>query len=273
MKCLLVCLLAAGSACGQVVVAITARGDDYLVYAGGTLAGMTAQGATLHVICATGEVSGQAREAAVLLGAKGIVSLGYREGELAGVSPTELRDRLIYYIRHYRPRIVFLPNPHAEYDESLDRYHAGLAAEQGVWASSRGNFQPAHALAGLEPHLTAEVYYYAPPVDPRRRELESTATFVPQPKVVDIAPHVERKLRAVQALASYNRRLAEDIRARLAITGRKLPLLESEDGLSRLVETRLRSLGHLAAEGTGYSLAEEFLHAGVGFQVPSAYLR
>ena len=49
----------------------------------------------------------------------------------------------------------------------------------------------------LKPHLTPELYYYAQPVDPRRRDGETT-TFVPQVKIVDIAPHsieAERRYR------------------------------------------------------------------------------
>jgi hypothetical protein len=117
------------------------------------------------------------------------------------------------------------------------------------------------------------MYYYAPPVDPRRREAESTATFAPQPEIVDIAATFDRKLRAVRALQTIDRSVALDLKARLEATGRHLPLLEAMNGdaVSRLAEIRLRSLARLAAQGSALSLAEEFEYAGPEFQTPAAY--
>ena len=121
------------------------------------------------------------------LGFKEVESLGYRAGELGGVSPTELRDRILFYIRLYKPTVMFIPNPYAEYVEALDRFYVGQAAEDARRAASLSNYQPPFAVVGLETHVTPELYYYAQPFDPRRREAESSATFVPQPKILDIA--------------------------------------------------------------------------------------
>ncbi|HYM11949.1 MAG TPA: PIG-L family deacetylase [Bryobacterales bacterium] len=270
------------------VLVVTAHADDYLLYAGGALAGLIAQGAAVRVIRVTNDEkegrgltpeqaalhnSEEAEQAARALGVQEVVSLGYREGELAAVSPTELRDRILFYIRLYQPDALFLPNPDTHYDDNLDHYYAGSAAEEARWAAAVRNFEPPFALAGLRRHLTPELYYYAPPVDPRRREAESTATFTPQPRIVDIAATFDRKLRAVRALQTLNHSVAAVLQARLAATGRRLPLLDSvtAESVSRLAEIRLRNLARDAAQGSPLSLAEEFEYAGPEFQTPSAY--
>ena len=96
--------------------------------------------------------------------------MGYRAAEMADVPFTSLRDRLIVYIRHYKPTIMFIPNPYTEFDRVLDRYYTGRAAEDAWRAASLENFVPPFQEFGLKPHLTPELYYYAQPVDPRRRD-------------------------------------------------------------------------------------------------------
>ena len=118
----------------KTVLVITADQGDYVLAAGGTVAGLITQGATARLVRAGNdekdswdlspeETARRAREeseqAAGVLGIKEVISLGYRSGELAGVSPTELRDRLMFYIRLWKPDVVFLPNPYAHYDLSL----------------------------------------------------------------------------------------------------------------------------------------------------------
>ena len=57
---------------------------------------------------------------------------------------------------------------------------------------------------------------------PRRREPESTATFVPQPIHVDIGDSFTRKLRAAQALRTVNRSTAMRLKQSLEAAGRRL---------------------------------------------------
>ncbi|MCP5111323.1 MAG: PIG-L family deacetylase, partial [bacterium] len=124
-----VLLLAASiamAASQKVVLVITADQTDYVLAAGGTIAAMIEDGATAYLIRVTNdekdswelqpeETARRARQeserAAEILGIKEVVSLGYRAGELGGVSPTELRDRMIFYIRQYKPDVMFIPNP------------------------------------------------------------------------------------------------------------------------------------------------------------------
>jgi LmbE family N-acetylglucosaminyl deacetylase len=127
----------------------------------------------------------EAEAAAKTLGLAEVVSFGYPAGELRNVPHTTLRDRLITLIRRHRPAILVIPNPHTEHDRNLDSYYAGAAAEDAWHAARFANYLPALA---LEPYLTPEVYYYAPPVDPRRREPEAAAAFVPQPCLLYTSP-------------------------------------------------------------------------------------
>ncbi|MFN9894733.1 MAG: PIG-L deacetylase family protein [Acidobacteriota bacterium] len=214
----------------------------------------------------------EAEAAAKTLGLAEVVSFGYPAGELRNVPHTTLRDRLITLIRRHRPAVLVIPNPHTEHDRNLDSYYAGAAAEDAWHAARFANYLPALA---LEPHVIPEVYYYAPPVDPRRREPEAAAAFVPQPVQVDISPWFSKKLAAAHELKTVNRARAERLRERLAAAGQRLPLLETVDdaAAARLAEENLRGLAALGAEGSKYAMAEEFRYAGVEYGIPTKYLR
>ena len=288
---LLLCLgLLALSLPAKTVLVITADASDYILCAGGTLAGMIAQGDKAILLRVTNDdkdswqldpeetarrVRAESEQAAKILGIEKVIPLGYRAGELAGVSPTELRDRIMFYVRLHKPDVMFIPNPYAEYVEVLDRHYTGMAAEEARRTAALPNHQLAFAQAGLQTHATPELYYYAQPVDPRRREAESTATFVPQPKVLDISASLEKKIRAAQALKTINYSLAQRIRQRLESSGRRLPLLDKVDDASvnKLTETNVRGLATLCAKDTTFREAEEFHYAGKDYQVPQKLRR
>jgi len=271
-----------------VVLVVTADAGDYLLAAGGTVAKLIGNGATAYVIRVTNDEKDswelkpeetalrtrtESEAAGRILGVKEVISMGYRAAEMADVPFTTLRDRLIVYIRHYKPSILFIPNPYTEYDRVLDRFYTGRAAEDAWRASSLENFAPPFQDFGLKPHLTPELYYYAQPLDPRRREKESTATFVPELKIVDITGTFETKLKAVQALKTINYSMAMRLKQRLTSTGRKLAVLDQVNGraVNALVEENVRGLAKIAAAGTSYQVAEEFRYAGISFRIPSKY--
>jgi LmbE family N-acetylglucosaminyl deacetylase len=260
------------------VLVVTPHCDDYVLYAGGTLAGMIRQGASARVVRVTNDeksafditpeeaalrIRHESDDAAKALGISEVIPLGYRSGELGAISPTELRDRITFLIRRYRPRVIFIPNPYTHHDDDLDHMHAGSAAEEAARAASLQNFQPPYKLAGLEPYLAPEIYYFGPPVDPEQSQPESTSTFVPQPKTVDITADFDRKLQAVEALKTQNRAIAKDVSQRLVRRGKRLPLLDriDEASVKSLAETRLRNLG----------MTERFLYAGIDYQIPASY--
>lgn len=270
----------------KTVLVVTADASDFVLAAGGTIAAMAAAGDRVVLVRVTNDdkdswnlspeetaarVKEEVDRAAKALGIAQVHSLGYRAGELGGVSPTEIRDRLLFYVRLLKPDVMLIPNPYAEYVEVLDRHYTGMAAEEARRIGALPNHQPPFAEAGLATHVVKELYYYAQPHDPRRREPESTATFTPQPKVVDIAAAFDKKLRASQALQTVNYSTAMRIRKRLEESGRRLPLLDvvNEEAVRKLVEINVRKLAEIAAKDSEYKMAEEFLYAGPEFQVPA----
>lgn len=270
------------------VLVITADSADYILTAGGTLAAMAAKGSPIHVIRVSNEANdawdlapelaavrtkSESEEAARLLGIKEVISLGYRAGELADVPFTTLRDKLIFYIRHYKPAVLFLPNPYTEYERVFDRYHTGRAAEDAWQAAALENYLPPFTASGLKPHIVPEVYYFSQPVDPRRRDPESTETFVPQVKQTDIAATLAAKEKAAQALKTTNDAMARRLKARLDASNRRLPLLQTinDASINALVHQNIEGLSRLAAQGTSFKAAEEFRYAGLAYQIPAKY--
>jgi LmbE family N-acetylglucosaminyl deacetylase len=271
-------------------VLIVAASPAWLHHAGGTVAAHIAQGAKAILVRVTNDEKDawgltpeeaahrnrqESEAAAKLLGISQTISFGYRASELRDVPHTSIRDRLILLLRHHRPQALFLPNPHTEHDRDLDTYYTGAAAEDAWHCARFQNFLPAASHNGLTPHIVSDVFYYAPPTDPRRREPESSSTFVPKPVQLDIAPHFNTKLRAAQALRTVNFNTAMRLQQTLTAQGRRLPLLDSltPENLNKLTETNLRGLAAIAANGSPYQLAEEFRHAGIEYGIPSTYLR
>ncbi|HZT29968.1 MAG TPA: PIG-L family deacetylase [Bryobacteraceae bacterium] len=202
---------------------VTTYAEDYLLSAGGTLARMIQGGAPVYVLTVIADGHSVESDAAGhALGVKQVISLGYRKGELPAVSPTELRDRILFQIRRLKPRVLFIPNPYTHHEGRLDRLYAGSAAEEARLAAGLANFEPPFALAGLAPYAARELYYYSLPLDPETLRPEADAPFVPQPAAFDIRAMMPRKLAAVLALKTANAAVARDVEQRLARTGRKL---------------------------------------------------
>lgn len=271
----------------KATVLIIASDAGWLECAGGTVAAQIASGATAILVRVgndekesvglTPEETAhrnrqEAEAAAKLLGISETISFGYRSSELRDVPHSTIRDRILFLIRHHRPTALFFPNPHTEHDRNLDRYYTGAAAEDAWHCARYANFLPA---ANLPPHIVPEVYYYAPPTDPRRREPESTATFVPQPRQVDITKTFPAKLAAAKALRTVNRATATRLKQTLQAEGRRLPLLDTinQQAIDKLVEENLRGLAAIGAQGTNYKQAEEFRYAGIEYGIPQKYLR
>ena len=270
------------------VMVITTDASNYVLHAGGTVAKMIddgMEGVLIRIgndekdswdasIEETALRTKQESEAAAkILGINKVISLGFRSSEFRDVPFTTMRDKLAYYIRFHKPRVLFIPNAHTQYDRNHDRYYGGRAAEDAWRAAAFKNYLPAMKDVDLGTHITPEVYYFAPPVDPARREAESTATFVPQPKMLDISGTLEKKIKAAQALKTINHSLAMRLKQRLESTDRKLDLLERVDeaSINKLIEERVRGLAQLSAKDTDFRAAEEFRYAGVEFRIPAAY--
>jgi len=283
--------LAASAQVGETnntVLVISSDASNWVLHAGGTVAQMIDEGMDAYVIRIGNDekdswdlppeetalkTKQESEEAARILGVKRVISLGFRSSEFRDVPFVTMRDRIAFYIRLYKPKVLFIPNPYTHQERNHDRYYGGRAAEDAWRAAAFENFFPAMKGAGPAPHITPEVYYFASPVDPARREPEASATFAPQPKMIDISGVIEKKVKAAQALSTINRSMAMRIAERLQSTGRRIRSIDEMNAaaIDRLVEERVRGLGALGAEGTSYAAAEEFRYAGVEFRIPSAY--
>ena len=270
------------------VLVVTSDAGHYVLHAAGTVAKMVEDGMDAILVRVGNDekdswdlspeetalrTKKESEAAAKILGVKKVISLGYRSSELYDVPFSTMRDRLIFYIRIHKPKVMFIPNPYTEYDRNHDRYYTGRAAEDAWRAAAFRNYLPATKDTDLKPHLTSELYYYASPVDPYCREPESTETFVPQPKMVDISGTLAKKLEAAQALKTINHSLAMRLKQRLDSTDRRLRALAEVDeaSINSLVEERVRGLAKVSAEGTSFDLAEEFRYAGIEFRIPAKY--
>src|SRR5258708_1987324 len=168
---ILLLLLLASIASAKTVLVVTADASDFVLSAGGSIAAMVDKGDRAILLRVTNDgkdswnlspeetalrTKGEVEQAAKILGISEVHSLGYRAGELGGVSPTEIRDRILFYVRLRKPDVMFLPNPYAHYVEVFDRFYTGQAAEEARHAAALENFEPPFAVAGLKPHLVSE---------------------------------------------------------------------------------------------------------------------
>lgn len=214
--CLWVALLLTGLAVAaedsKTVLVVTAHAEDYLLGAGGTLARLIDEGYTVSVVQVTNDEKNSAglgpaetrraneqegAAAARLLGAKEVIHLGHKSGELGYISSTELRNEMFTLIRALKPRLLFIPDPYIHYDPERDHFYTGKMAEEAWGYSGGGTFSHELARAGLPGYSAPEIYYFAV-----RRPYwageggEGKAQFRP----VDITNTFERKVKALEAL-------------------------------------------------------------------------
>lgn len=158
------------------------------------------------------------REAALVLGVKEVVYLGYPDQGLED-SP-ELRKDIVRQIRLYRPDVVVTVDPYRRYIWHRDHRIAGQVVLDAVYPYARDHLAYPDMLAeGLEPHKVKEMYFTASEDVNYRSDI--TETF-------DLK---------IQALACHESQV-----------GDKIPELRA--GLLHRAEDM--------AEGQGFKLAEAF---------------
>ncbi|MEK7409467.1 MAG: PIG-L family deacetylase [Acidobacteriota bacterium] len=217
---------------GKVFAAIHAHLDDLPYYAGGLSAKLIREGYTGYIIrtsndekCGRGTIaenilSNQQEhfKMAAALGFKDVFDLYYRNHLMGGISPVEIRGRLILIFRMLKVDTIISFNPWGHGEENPDHWVTGRAVEEACWMSGMANDFPEHLEAGIKPHPVRERYYlYARPGQPFNR-------------VVDVGAHIEKKIDAIVECRSQGDGNAGSLlRARLAKQGRRLPLLGGDD--------------------------------------------
>lgn len=204
----------------SVVLALTAHPDDAEFFAGGTLAGMIAAGARVHILVASDGRRGsfehdsaalaalraeEGRRAAAALGAEPPILLGYPDLELDRLPAGTLREAFIRAIRDIRPDAVVAEDPFAPYDPHPDHRAVAWAASDALSFSHLPLMHPEHLEQGLQPHFVVEKYFYS-------EHLPSTN------RVVDVSSTLDVKLKALAEHQTQVAFLVEDVlrQARLA---------------------------------------------------------
>ncbi len=112
---------------------------------------------TSETLAATREA--EEREAAARLGIAEIVFL--REPDGAVVPDLSLREKITRMIRTHRPDVIVTHDPFRPYALHPDHRAVGMATHDAVYPTSRDPlYYPDHLASGLEPHKTAEIWYF-----------------------------------------------------------------------------------------------------------------
>ena len=177
------------------VLVVCAHPDDVDFGAAGTVAALTAAGATVaYAVVTSGEAGSdhllidaielaalrerEQRAAAAEVGVQDVTFLGHPDGRLEAT--IALRSDLSAAIRRVRPDVVIAQSPQRMLDRVFashpDHLAAGEATLCAVYPDARNpRAFPEQVAAGLEPHTVSEVWLMAHPEADLR--IDVTATF------------------------------------------------------------------------------------------------
>jgi LmbE family N-acetylglucosaminyl deacetylase len=213
---------------------VVAHPDDAEFSSAGTIAKLSAEGKKIVIIQVTSGDKGTAdpsispeelariREAEQLeaskrTGVADTVFLRCTDGEL--VPDLVLREKIVREIRTHRPDVIITHDPFRAYALHPDHRAVGTATIDAVYPTARDpHYFPEHLRAGLEPHKTAEVWFFGA----ENPDL-----------IVDITATFDAKIHA--------------LRAHFTQVG-------DGDGMAERVRERCKEL----AQGQGFELAESF---------------
>jgi len=168
---------------GKIVLVVGAHPDDNDFGAGATVAKAAGQQAKVVYLIATTGQRGSADEAmtpgrlseirkeeqedaARVLGVREVHFLDYVDGEL--IPDLRLKERVVVYLRRYRPDIVFTMDPSFFYFKDFgfvnhsDHRAIGEATLDACYPLARDLLSfPEHAKAGLQPHKVKEILLHS----------------------------------------------------------------------------------------------------------------
>ena len=155
---------------------VVAHPDDLEFSSGGTVSKLAKEGKRVILIQVTSGDRGtqdrshtseflastreaEEQEAAKRLGIAEIVFL--REPDGSVVPNLSLREKITRMIRTHRPDVIVTHDPFRPYALHPDHRAVGMAAHDAVYPTSRDHlYYPDHLASGLEPHKTAEIWYF-----------------------------------------------------------------------------------------------------------------
>jgi len=252
---------------GKVLAAIQPHADDLPIFAGGVVLKLIREGYTGYLIRITNDdhtgpgtvgegVLANERDnfaVAKAFGMQKTYDLYYRNHMLDGVSPLELRLRLVFLFRLLKIDTVVCYDPWGHYEENPDHYATASSVEAACWMAGGTKDYPEHFDAGLAPHSVTSKYYFA-----RGPQYVN--------RIVDIGDLMEQKisinlLNVAQGPAGQN---GAQLRRRLTGQGLRLPLLGNDDETSNREYTRQFVLDRDAeiAKRFGLTYAEAYHYIG-----------
>ncbi len=159
-----------------VYMVVVAHPDDAEFAAGGTMAYLTNRGKKVVIIQVTSGDMGtpdpkvspedlaRTREAEELDAAKriGVAHVEFlRESDGMLTPDLALREKIVRMIRTHRPDVIITHDPFRPYALHPDHRAVGTAAHDAVYPTARDpHYFPEHLRAGLEPHKTAEIWFF-----------------------------------------------------------------------------------------------------------------
>jgi LmbE family N-acetylglucosaminyl deacetylase len=156
-------------------------------------------------------------EAARRLGMDEVVFLRCPDGSL--LPDLDLREKIVRMIRAHKPDVIITHDPFRPYALHPDHRAVGLATTDAVYPTARDAlYFPEHLKEGLEPHKTAEIWFFGPEHPD---------------KVVDITDTFDRKIEALRAH-------------------------ESQVGAAEELESRMRDRAREVAADEPFELGEAF---------------
>jgi LmbE family N-acetylglucosaminyl deacetylase len=160
----------------QTYMLVVAHPDDAEFSSAGTIAKLAREGKKVILIQVTSgdmgtadlEVSpedlarrreGEESEAAKILGIDKVVFLRVTDGTV--VADLDTREKVVRMIRTFKPDVILTHDPFRPYALHPDHRAVGMATTDAVYPTARDpHYFPAHSRAGLEPHKTAEIWYF-----------------------------------------------------------------------------------------------------------------
>ena len=185
-----------------------------------------------------------------------VINFGYRNHFLDEASTQELRARLVFIFRALKIDTVITFNPWGHGEENPDHYVTGQAVEAAKWMAAGDKDYPEHALAGVQPYVVSDQWYFVGrPGQPYNR-------------VVDIAPFIDLKVEtmALNKAQGPAGSQGSQLKQQLAQYGLELPLLGGDDDHADREYIKTFGLETYKALGAKYGCdyAERFFYIGEG---------
>jgi LmbE family N-acetylglucosaminyl deacetylase len=216
------------------ILAICPHADDAAAFFGGTLAKFAHDGWNVVLVRITDDCKDsvgsniadtirintkQLLAAGECLGADEVVELNYETDALADVSEVDLREKVVYLFRKYRPYTVISFDPFGIYEGNMDHIVVAQAVEEAYWVSCFDLHYPQHFdEGGVTPFSVCEQWYYG-------RNLPG-ANYIE-----DVTDYIEASLDALCAHDMMMRNLVSQLRLQAQTWGKIVPTLEdAQDG-------------------------------------------